>query len=65
MNATVFVPHPLPLHSCKARVTSRNAGSQTAYDVALNSGCDHMVELLAAQAGLELLGKPRVSLELF
>ncbi|XP_075907403.1 double zinc ribbon and ankyrin repeat-containing protein 1 [Nelusetta ayraudi] len=53
------------LLSCKARVASRNAGGQTAYDLALDSGCDHMVELLAAQAGLDLLGKPRVSLELF
>lgn len=64
MSPFVLVPRPCP-HSCKARVTSRNAGGQTAYDVALDSGCDHMVELLAAQVGLDLLGKPRVSLELF
>lgn len=51
--------------SCKASVTSRNANGQTAYDVALESECDHMVALLAAQAGLDLLGKPRVNLELF
>lgn len=49
-------------HSCKARVTSRNFKGQTAYDVALDSGCDHMVALLVAQAGLDLLGKPSVEL---
>lgn len=43
----------------------RNASGQTAYDVALDSGCDHMVALLAARAGLDLLGRPRVALELF
>lgn len=54
--------------SCKASVTLRNASGQTVYDVALNSSCDHMVSLLAARTGLDLLGhlgKPRVNLELF
>lgn len=55
---------PLPL-SCKARVTVRNFSGQTAYDVALDSDCDQMVTLLAAQAGLDLLGKSRVNLEIF
>lgn len=49
-------------------MTLRNASGQKAYDVALNSGCDHMVSLLATRTGLDLLGhlgKPRVNLELF
>lgn len=54
-----------PPHSCKARVILRNVKGQTAYDVALDSDCDHMVVLLAAQAGLDLMGKPKVNLELF
>lgn len=49
-------------------MTLRNASGQKAYDVALNSSCDHMVSLLAARTGLDLLGhlgKPTVNLELF
>ncbi|KAM9363826.1 LOW QUALITY PROTEIN: double zinc ribbon and ankyrin repeat-containing protein 1 [Symphorus nematophorus] len=45
------------LLSCKASVRRRNGGGQTAYDVAVSSGCDLMVSLLAARAGLDLLGK--------
>ncbi|XP_038570603.1 double zinc ribbon and ankyrin repeat-containing protein 1 [Micropterus salmoides] len=45
------------LLSCKASVRRRNASGQTAYDVAVNSGCNSMVSLLAAQTGLDLLGK--------
>ncbi|XP_076584398.1 double zinc ribbon and ankyrin repeat-containing protein 1 isoform X2 [Chaetodon auriga] len=45
------------LLSCKASVRQRNAGGLTAYDVAVNSGCNSMVSLLAARAGLDLLGK--------
>ena len=44
----------------------RNAGGQTAYDVAVKSGSDQMVSLLAARAGLELLGKlgkPKLDLD--
>lgn len=46
-----------PGFSCKASVRRRNASGQTAYDVAVNSGCNSMVSLLAAQTGLDLLGK--------
>lgn len=46
----------------------RNAGGLTAYDVAVNSGCNDMVSLLAARAGLDLLGKlgrVKVNLDVF
>ncbi|KAM4749933.1 LOW QUALITY PROTEIN: double zinc ribbon and ankyrin repeat-containing protein 1 [Anableps anableps] len=42
---------------CQASVRWRNAAGQTAYDVAVNSGCSDMVSLLAAQTGLGLLGE--------
>ncbi|XP_044045700.1 double zinc ribbon and ankyrin repeat-containing protein 1 isoform X2 [Siniperca chuatsi] len=45
------------LLSCKAGVGRRNAGGQTAYDLAVKSGCNNMASLLAAQTGLDLLGK--------
>ncbi|XP_029284160.1 double zinc ribbon and ankyrin repeat-containing protein 1-like [Cottoperca gobio] len=45
------------LLSCKAGVRRRNAGGQTAYDVAVNSGCNDTVSLLAARTGRDLLGK--------
>lgn len=51
--------------SCKASVRWRNAGGQTAYDVAVNSGCNNMASLLAAQTGLDLLGKPKLNLDVF
>ncbi|XP_036961787.1 double zinc ribbon and ankyrin repeat-containing protein 1 isoform X4 [Acanthopagrus latus] len=56
------------LLSCKASVRCRNASGQTAYDVAVRSGCNNMVSLLAAQTGLDLLGKlgkPRLNLDVF
>ncbi|KAM8772752.1 double zinc ribbon and ankyrin repeat-containing protein 1 [Acanthopagrus schlegelii] len=56
------------LLSCKASVRCRNASGQTAYDVAVRSGCNNMVSLLAAQTGLDLLGKlgkPRLNLDMF
>uniref|UniRef100_A0A8C2XDH9 Double zinc ribbon and ankyrin repeat domains 1 n=1 Tax=Cyclopterus lumpus TaxID=8103 RepID=A0A8C2XDH9_CYCLU len=43
------------LLSCRAGVRRRNGGGQTAYDVAVNSGCNDMVTLLAARAGLDLM----------
>lgn len=46
----------------------RNAEGQTAYDVAVRSGCNNMVSLLAAQTGLDLLGKlgkPKLNLDVF
>ncbi|XP_073329406.1 double zinc ribbon and ankyrin repeat-containing protein 1 [Pagrus major] len=56
------------LLSCKASVRRRNAGGQTAYDLAVSSGCNNMVSLLAAQTGLDLLGKlgkPKLNLDVF
>ncbi|KAK2817635.1 hypothetical protein Q5P01_025826 [Channa striata] len=56
------------LLSCKATMRRRNTAGQTAYDVALNSGCNDMVSLLAAQTGLDLLGKlgkPKLNLDVF
>ncbi|XP_068178419.1 double zinc ribbon and ankyrin repeat-containing protein 1 isoform X2 [Antennarius striatus] len=41
---------------CKASIRCRNAGGHTPYDVALTSGSDQMVSLLAGQAGRGLLG---------
>ncbi|XP_072240021.1 double zinc ribbon and ankyrin repeat-containing protein 1 [Leuresthes tenuis] len=41
---------------CKADVRRRNATGQTAYSVAVNSGCGDMVSLLAAHTGPDLLG---------
>lgn len=40
-----------------ACVRLKNAGGQTVYDVAVKSGSNDMVSLLAAQTGLDLLGK--------
>lgn len=51
------VPCAEVLLSCKANVRRRNAVGQTAYDVAASSGCGSMASLLAAQTGLDLLGK--------
>ncbi|CAI5678779.1 unnamed protein product [Oreochromis niloticus] len=51
------VPCAEVLLSCKANVRRRNAAGQTAYDVAASSGCGSMASLLAAQTGLDLLGK--------
>uniref|UniRef100_UPI0037E70E3E double zinc ribbon and ankyrin repeat-containing protein 1 n=1 Tax=Semicossyphus pulcher TaxID=241346 RepID=UPI0037E70E3E len=56
------------LLSCKASVRRRNTGGQTAYDVAVSSGCKDTVSLLAAQTGLDLLGKlgkPKLNLDVF
>ncbi|XP_078022700.1 double zinc ribbon and ankyrin repeat-containing protein 1 [Epinephelus lanceolatus] len=56
------------LLSCKATVRRRNARGQTAYDVAVDSGCNDMVSLLAARTGLDLLGKlgkPKLNLDVF
>ncbi|XP_074487330.1 double zinc ribbon and ankyrin repeat-containing protein 1 isoform X2 [Sebastes fasciatus] len=56
------------LLSCKAGVRRRNAGGQTAYDVAVNSSSNDMVSLLAARTGLDLLGKlgkPKLDLDVF
>ncbi|CAJ1053350.1 double zinc ribbon and ankyrin repeat-containing protein 1 [Xyrichtys novacula] len=56
------------LLSCKASSMCRNGSGQTAYDMAVNSGCNEMVSLLAAQTGLELLGKlgkPKLNLDMF
>ncbi|XP_026215174.1 double zinc ribbon and ankyrin repeat-containing protein 1 [Anabas testudineus] len=56
------------LLSCKAGMRRRNAAGQTPYDVAVNSGCKNMVSLLAAQTGLDLLGKlgkPKLKLDIF
>ncbi|XP_060919217.1 double zinc ribbon and ankyrin repeat-containing protein 1 isoform X5 [Labrus mixtus] len=56
------------LLSCKASMRRRNAGGQTAYDVAVSSGCNHIVSLLAAQTGLDLLGKlgkPKLNPDVF
>ncbi|MED6272732.1 hypothetical protein CHARACLAT_033473, partial [Characodon lateralis] len=53
---------------CKAGVRRKNAAGQTAYDVAVNSGCSDMASLLAAQSGLDLLGKlgrSRLNLNIF
>ncbi|XP_035993602.1 double zinc ribbon and ankyrin repeat-containing protein 1 isoform X1 [Fundulus heteroclitus] len=43
---------------CKASVRRRNAAGQTAYDVAVTSGCSDMVSLLDAQTGPDLPGNP-------
>ncbi|XP_071328319.1 double zinc ribbon and ankyrin repeat-containing protein 1 isoform X6 [Trachinotus anak] len=56
------------LLSCRASVRRRNAAGQTAYDVAVSSGCNSMVSLLAARTGLDLLGKlgkPKLNLDVF
>nr|XP_020475919.1 double zinc ribbon and ankyrin repeat-containing protein 1 isoform X2 [Monopterus albus] len=56
------------LLSCKASTRRRNAAGQTPYDVAVNSGCNNMVTLLAAQTGMDLLGKlgkPKLNLDVF
>ncbi|XP_070779285.1 double zinc ribbon and ankyrin repeat-containing protein 1 [Enoplosus armatus] len=56
------------LLKCKAGMRRRNAGGQTAYDLAVNSGCNDMVSLLAAWTGLDLLGKlgkPKLNLDVF
>ncbi|XP_035493594.2 double zinc ribbon and ankyrin repeat-containing protein 1 isoform X1 [Scophthalmus maximus] len=45
------------LLSCRANVRRRNAAGQTAYDVAVSSGCNNMASLLAARTGLDLLDK--------
>ncbi|XP_047220450.1 double zinc ribbon and ankyrin repeat-containing protein 1 isoform X6 [Girardinichthys multiradiatus] len=53
---------------CKAGVRRKNAAGQTPYDVAVNSGCSDMASLLAAQTGLDLLGKlgrSRLNLNVF
>ncbi|GAA6225644.1 double zinc ribbon and ankyrin repeat-containing protein 1 isoform X3 [Lates japonicus] len=56
------------LLSCRASVRRRNAAGQTAYDVAVSSGSNDMVSLLAARTGLDLLGKlgkPKLNLDVF
>ncbi|KAM7394845.1 hypothetical protein PAMP_021625 [Pampus punctatissimus] len=56
------------LLSCKASLTWRNAAGQTAYDVAVSSGCDVMVSLLAARTGSDILSKlakPKRKLHVF
>ncbi|XP_074553973.1 double zinc ribbon and ankyrin repeat-containing protein 1 [Halichoeres trimaculatus] len=56
------------LLSCKASVRRRNAAGQAPYDAAVDSGCNEMVSLLAAQTGLDLLGKlgkPKLNLDVF
>ncbi|XP_068607555.1 double zinc ribbon and ankyrin repeat-containing protein 1 [Brachionichthys hirsutus] len=42
---------------CRASGRCRNAGGQTAYDVAVESGCSDLVALLAARTGRDLLGR--------
>ncbi|KAJ4919990.1 hypothetical protein JOQ06_006468 [Pogonophryne albipinna] len=42
------------LLSCKASVGRRSSGGQTAYDVALRSGCRETVSLITAQTGDQL-----------
>ncbi|XP_038144117.1 LOW QUALITY PROTEIN: double zinc ribbon and ankyrin repeat-containing protein 1 [Cyprinodon tularosa] len=49
---------------CKASVRRRNAAGQTAYDMAVTSGCDDMMSLLAAQTGLDLLGRSHQNLDI-
>uniref|UniRef100_A0A3Q2CLI7 Double zinc ribbon and ankyrin repeat domains 1 n=1 Tax=Cyprinodon variegatus TaxID=28743 RepID=A0A3Q2CLI7_CYPVA len=49
---------------CKASVRKRNAAGQTAYDMAVTSGCDDMMSLLAAQTGLDLLGRSHQNLDI-
>ncbi|KAK1875882.1 Double zinc ribbon and ankyrin repeat-containing protein 1 [Dissostichus eleginoides] len=49
---TVFY---LVCSSCKASVGRRSSGGQTAYDVALRSGCRETVSLITAQTGDQLL----------
>lgn len=46
-----------PASSCGAKVKKKNARGQTAFDVAISSGCNSMVALLAAQTGLVLLDR--------
>ncbi|KAI4787200.1 hypothetical protein KUCAC02_036624 [Chaenocephalus aceratus] len=41
--------------SCKASVGRRSSGGQTAYDVALRSGCRETVSLITAQTGDQLV----------
>ncbi|XP_059186997.1 double zinc ribbon and ankyrin repeat-containing protein 1 [Centropristis striata] len=56
------------LLSLQASVQRRNASGRTPYDVAVTSGCNDMVTLLAARAGLHLLGKlgkPKVNLDVY
>lgn len=43
--------------SCGAKVRKKNANGKTAFDLAVNSGCNNMVALLAAQIGLALLDR--------
>ncbi|XP_008314720.1 double zinc ribbon and ankyrin repeat-containing protein 1 isoform X2 [Cynoglossus semilaevis] len=56
------------LLSCRASVRQQNANGQTAYEVAVSSGCDNMVALLNNHAGRHLLDKsrkPKPSLDVF
>ncbi|XP_028276955.1 double zinc ribbon and ankyrin repeat-containing protein 1 [Parambassis ranga] len=56
------------LLSCKASVKQRNAAGQTAYDVAVASGCSSTVSLLATRTGQDLLtklGRGRGTLDVF
>ncbi|XP_067441904.1 double zinc ribbon and ankyrin repeat-containing protein 1 isoform X3 [Thunnus thynnus] len=56
------------LLSCKAGLRRRNAAGQTAYDVAVSSGCNVMVSMLAARTGCDILGKlgkPKLNLDVF
>ncbi|KAM9857047.1 double zinc ribbon and ankyrin repeat-containing protein 1 [Aulostomus maculatus] len=45
------------LLSCNAGTKQRNAAGETAYDVAVGSGCDAMVSLLAGRTGRDILDK--------
>lgn len=54
--------------SCKAGLKQRNAAGQTAYDVAVSSGCNALVSMLAARTGRDILGKlgkPKLNLDVF
>ncbi|KAF7650243.1 hypothetical protein LDENG_00129020 [Lucifuga dentata] len=45
------------LLSCNASMRQKDISGQTAYDVALSSGCNAMISLLAARTGHDMLGK--------
>lgn len=47
----------LPVCSCGASVSRKNARGLTPFQLASDAACSPMVTLLAAQTGLALLGK--------
>uniref|UniRef100_H2N322 Zinc-ribbon domain-containing protein n=1 Tax=Oryzias latipes TaxID=8090 RepID=H2N322_ORYLA len=54
-----------PAFRWKASVRQRNAVGETPYDVAASSGGGDMASLLAAQTGPDLLGRSRLSADVF